>query len=235
MNTHIYVLKCPITNEVRYVGKTNNPSERYKNHLNKCRDGGTYKHNWINSLRKIGLKPIFEIIDEVDIKEWKEKEKYYIKHYRDEGCNLVNHTDGGDGLGFGNQTSFKKGNKSWNYGSRMRKKCIICEKEFEVAPSRCDYYKCCSRECGNKYKKINKNMHRFYKGHLSNKGIHLPKNTINSKPVLQLDITTGEMINRFPSAAEAERQLGIKQNNITSNTNGRSKSAGGFKWIKEKD
>ena len=29
------------------------------------------------------------------------------------GFNLVNHTDGGDGTTNGNQTSFKKGHKSW--------------------------------------------------------------------------------------------------------------------------
>lgn len=234
MNTFIYILKCPITDEVRYVGKTNNPNERYKNHLNKLHGEGTHKRNWINSLRNKGLKPIFEIIDVVDIEEWKEKEKYYIKYYRDAGCNLVNYTDGGDGLSFDNQTSFKTGEIRYKR-IRMRKICAICNNEFEVSPSRYDYYKCCSRECGNKYKKVNKNMHRFDKGHLSNTGKQLPKNTIRSKPVIQLDINTGKIINRFPSAAEAERQLGIKQNNITNNTCGRSKSAGGFKWKKVED
>jgi len=233
--TYIYVLKCLLSMNVRYVGKANAPYERYRNHLNKCRDKNTHKRNWINSLRKDNLKPILEIIKIVPMNKWKHWEKYYIKYYFDSGCDLVNYTNGGDGLSFGNQTSFRKGNESWNKGTRLKKKCVVCEKLFEVAPSRYDYYKCCSRECGNKYKKINKNMHRFKKGHITwSKGRQLPKNTVNSKPVIQLDTNTGKIINRFPSAAEAERQLGIKQASITNNTCGRSKSAGGFKWIKEK-
>ena len=32
--TYIYVLKCPISFEVKYVGKANNPKLRYYSHLN---------------------------------------------------------------------------------------------------------------------------------------------------------------------------------------------------------
>lgn len=107
--TNIYVLREPITNEIRYVGKTNSPKQRLKNHLNKLRDTNTHKRNWINKLRKDKLKPIFEIIDTVPIDEWQYWEKHYITKFKNEGCNLVNYTDGGDGLNFGNQTSFKEG------------------------------------------------------------------------------------------------------------------------------
>lgn len=109
LKTFIYILKCPVTQEIRYVGKTNNPEERLKNHLNSSRDKNTYKRNWLNKLKELKLKPIFEIIDEVPITEWHYWEKFYIKKYIDAGCILVNCTDGGDGLTFGNQTSFKKG------------------------------------------------------------------------------------------------------------------------------
>lgn len=233
--TFIYVLKCPLSGEVRYVGKTNNPTRRYYGHLNNSRDKNTYKRNWINSLKRSCLKPIFEIVDEVDVKEWKMKEKCYIKYYRNKGCRLVNYTDGGDGLGFGNQTSFKKGIKPWNCGSRLRKICAVCNKEFEVSPSRYDYYKCCSMKCSKVYRSTSKNVGKFKKGIVPwNKDKSLCKNTVNSKPVLQIDIKTKKILNRFPSAAEAERQIGVNQDSITNNTNGRSKSAGGFEWKKEK-
>jgi len=236
VKTYIYTLKCPITGKVRYVGKTNNPTERYKNHINKARDGGTHKRNWINLLRIKNLKPIFEIIDEVSVKEWKDKEKYYIKHYIDKGYYLVNHTGGGDGLSFGNQTSFKKGCISMNKGTGAKKKCKVCGKEFPCAPSYFNRYYCCSKECRKIYVSNNLNKGTFKKGIVPwNKGKQLSKNTVNSKPVIQTDIKTDKIINRFLSAAEAERQLGINQDNITNNTNGRSKSAGGFKWKKEKD
>jgi hypothetical protein len=112
MKTHIYILIDPITNGVRYVGKANNPKERFKNHKNKCRDKNTHKRNWINKLRKLKLNPELEIIDTVDIAEWKYWEKFWISYFMFLGADLVNYTSGGDGMSFGNKTSFKIGDKS---------------------------------------------------------------------------------------------------------------------------
>ena len=109
--TNIYTLTDPITNEVRYVGKTNSISQRYKAHLNKARKHQAHKLNWINSLKKKGLKPIIEVIDIVPVEDWRFWEKYWISQIKTWGFNLVNYTDGGDGLTFGNQTSFKVGDK----------------------------------------------------------------------------------------------------------------------------
>ena len=117
MNTTIiYILIDPSTNEIRYIGKTNNLKQRLKNHLNACRDKNTHKRNWINKLKTKGFKPEIEIIDEVSINEWKYWEIFWISYYKSIGCNLLNYTIGGDGLSSGNQTSFKKGDKPWNTG-----------------------------------------------------------------------------------------------------------------------
>lgn len=112
MLTKIYTLSCPISSDVRYIGKTNNPYQRLKAHNNKARDTNTHKRNWINSLRNKGLKPVFTIIDEVPIDNWQYWEKFYIEKYIKLGCKLVNYYDGGEGLTFGNRTSFKKGHNS---------------------------------------------------------------------------------------------------------------------------
>lgn len=50
-----------------------------------------------------------------------------------------------------------------------------------------------------------------------------------SKPVCQLD-QFGNVINQFPSMAEAERQTGITQSSISEVCNGRQKTAGGYFW-----
>ena len=50
--TFIYILIDPITNQVRYVGKTNNISQRYKAHLNRARKHQIHKANWIKSLKR---------------------------------------------------------------------------------------------------------------------------------------------------------------------------------------
>jgi hypothetical protein len=41
-------------------------------------------------------KPELEILEKVDINDWQNKEKYYIKFYKNMGNNLVNSTDGGE-------------------------------------------------------------------------------------------------------------------------------------------
>ena len=77
--------------------------------MNSCHGIGTHKRNWIDSLKKKGLKPIIEIIDEVPIDEWQFWEHWWYLKLVSWGFNMVIHTSGGDGLTFGNITSFKKG------------------------------------------------------------------------------------------------------------------------------
>lgn len=114
--TNIYILIDPTSNQVRYVGKTNNIAERYKNHKNRCRDVNTHKRNWINKLRKEKLYPLIEVIDVVPQNEWVYWECFWISYYKSLGCNLTNATYGGDGLSHANKTSFKKGSMPWNKG-----------------------------------------------------------------------------------------------------------------------
>ena len=52
---------------------------------------------------------------------------------------------------------------------------------------------------------------------------------VNAKKVLQFT-KSGEFIREWPSAYEAERELGIAQPNICSCCNGKLKSAGGYVW-----
>ena len=123
--TNIYVLIDPITNMVRYVGKANNVTQRYSAHLNRARKHQIHKKNWVESLKKQGLKPIIEVVDIVPINEWIFWETYWISQMKTWGFDLINYTNGGDGCTFGNQTSFKKGHKAWlgkNHSEETKKK-----------------------------------------------------------------------------------------------------------------
>ena len=51
-----------------------------------------------------------------------------------------------------------------------------------------------------------------------------------SKPVLQIDKKTNEVIKEFPSVREVERQLGFIHNNISKCCNGKRQTAYGFIW-----
>ena len=51
-----------------------------------------------------------------------------------------------------------------------------------------------------------------------------------SKPVLQIDKETNEVIAEYPSAREAARKLNIDQGSISACCRGKQKTAYGFKW-----
>lgn len=98
MITKIYTLQNPITNEIRYVGKTNQSLEkRLMDHIYSCK---RYKHHnscWIKSLLKKNLIPIIQEVDSTNLKDWKWLEIYWISQFKSWGFNLTNMTDGGDG------------------------------------------------------------------------------------------------------------------------------------------
>jgi hypothetical protein len=96
---NIYVLKDPITNEPRYVGKTIKSLEiRKRGHLKeRVKKRNTYKYNWIKKLKDNKLEPIIELIDAYPISEWQYWEKHWIEEYRNRGFNLTNLAIGGIG------------------------------------------------------------------------------------------------------------------------------------------
>ncbi len=95
--TFIYELIEPITDETRYIGKTNNPSYRFKTHIREVSKKNTHKNNWIKSLLKQNLEPVLNIIDEVKESESSYWERFYISLYKVWNCRLTNSTLGGDG------------------------------------------------------------------------------------------------------------------------------------------
>jgi DNA-binding CsgD family transcriptional regulator len=98
MITYIYTLSDPITNQIKYVGKTNNLKQRLANHIS---DGRINKKNnlltnWIKSLLNQNLKPKIEIIDET-VENWGDLEQYWISQLKTWGFTLKNITLGGEG------------------------------------------------------------------------------------------------------------------------------------------
>lgn len=85
---YIYSLSHPITNEVRYIGKTININRRYKQHLYDKRK--SHKASWVQSLRNEGLKPNITIL-EVCFDNWQEREIFWIAQFD----NLTNLKEGG--------------------------------------------------------------------------------------------------------------------------------------------
>jgi hypothetical protein len=83
---------------IRYVGKSNNPKKRYYDHISLSHlRTNTHKNNWIKSLLLNNNKPILNIIDEVDKKDWQLWETYWIEKLKNEGNSLTNLSEGGNG------------------------------------------------------------------------------------------------------------------------------------------
>ena len=92
-----------------------------------------------------------------------------------------------------------------------------------------------SEETRKKISKAHKGKTTWIKGkHLSEehkrKISEANKNGKCSKPVLQIDIKTNEIIKEFPSTREIQRQLGFDENAIRHCCKGITKTSCGFKW-----
>lgn len=97
MPTYIYALCCPVSGEIRYVGKTINLRTRLRAHL-KAKNEKTHKQYWVNSVAAKGLVPIFEILEEIPSEiDWQESERFWISYLRFIGCRLTNSIAGGIG------------------------------------------------------------------------------------------------------------------------------------------
>lgn len=91
--TFIYGLIDPRTNELRYVGKANDPKKRFYRHMELAKEKKTHKDCWISGVMRDGFSPILTILEEVPFSEWEEKEKEHIAKHK----NLVNICTGGIG------------------------------------------------------------------------------------------------------------------------------------------
>ena len=98
-NNVIYCLCDPLSNKVRYVGKTINLYDRIKKHYkNSELKNKTHKNVWILSLIKKGQRAKILIVEECESSEQlNEMEIKWIKYFRDNGYDLTNGTDGGTG------------------------------------------------------------------------------------------------------------------------------------------
>lgn len=246
--TFIYALKDPNTNNVRYIGKANDPYVRFRHHLIKCRDKNTHKRNWINKLKDDNLKPILEILDEVPIDNWQKYEKMYIKKYLNDGCDLMNYTDGGDGATFANKTSYKKGeggkrvvmlNKDGHYIKTFN---MIKDAEEELGTI------CSVSGVIRKNQKTSKGFLFLLEDEYKKMNDFDIENYVNSKKeiqktsnktsytdveIFQYDLEMN-FIKKWKSLSEASKELKISKPAICHCAKGKSKKSAGYIWSYKK-
>ncbi|MCQ2737244.1 MAG: GIY-YIG nuclease family protein [archaeon] len=81
-------------NEIRYVGVTTQSlKQRFSEHKYKA-NSQKYRsqpvHKWMFSKFQSKLNIIIKYLDECLESEWKDREKYWIKFYKDSGAKLLN-------------------------------------------------------------------------------------------------------------------------------------------------
>ncbi len=253
----IYLLVDPITDEIKYVGKTNEPLVRLRGHL-VVRNTKKRKDAWIKSLKDKKLKPVVEIIDEVVDEEWEFWEQYYISLFRSWGFNLYNLTNGGEGVDIGHipWNKGKTGVYSEEHLERMRNRKVSKETKEKIKAARAKqviskegYKKSSEKKKGKKPPYMEKlspeeisklrNSGNFKKGSTpwnvgkkgystSKKGTKVPEDKIKKRPVKQIDPITKNVIAEFPSVKEAKLKTGFT--GISLVLTGRNKTAGGYIW-----
>lgn len=106
----IYTLADSSTNEIRYIGfTTQSLGKRLYQHMWDSKNKkNRYVCKWINSLK---TSPKIELLEDVTLENWEEREVYWIQQFKYWGFNLTNTHKGGKGVNPKNRENTYK-NKS---------------------------------------------------------------------------------------------------------------------------
>lgn len=241
MKHYIYTLSNPITNEVRYIGKTNNISKRYSAHIKD--NSKSYKSSWIKSLLNNNVLPIIEILEEFDNEiDCYESEKYWIEQFINWGFRLTNLQIGGIG---GNSDLLKLNN---NPNAKITVQDVLSIKEYLLNTDKTikeiSEIHNCSVATINGIKKGSWSEITGFTGNESWRRKDSNKNRQKSLKdsglyerqsikVLQYDINNN-FINEYPSISEASLKTGTNRTSLSQCLNNKLKTANNFIW-KRKD
>lgn len=211
---YIYILKDPNTDEIRYVGKTNNIKNRLKDHIRKSKLSKTHKNNWIQSLLIKNQEPVIEIIEEITNKNWGIREQYWIDFYRGEGVRLTNIANGGVGGNLGDLVNEKisKANKGRVFSNETKEKIKL-------------------KHIGKKHSIETINLFKEQRSGEKNSmyGKKVKESSKKYKKIAQLDLNNN-LIKIWDGLIIASKELKINRCSITDVCYGRHKTAGGYKW-----
>lgn len=148
----IYALTYPGMDSVRYVGKTvRSPRKRHDEHIKAAMNHPRLPvHRWIASLYRRGMWSCLWHLEWVpESEDWAARERHWIAKFRSEGHDLLNLTDGGEGLaGHSHSSAAREA-----IASKLRKgawfNCGQCEAQFWRKPRdiKAGNNKFCSKPC----------------------------------------------------------------------------------------
>ena len=228
----IYTLSHPLTNEVRYVGKTvESLEERLRKHLS--RYDNTYKSKWIFFLKRKGLTPNIELLDECSLDDWHWLEKYWIAQFKCWSFRLTNICEGGRGCdGYKHSDVTKKLMGEFHKGKKYRLGKTLTKETIEMIRKK-NLNKKRSLEAIENMRNsrlglsvgVGRNHTITHKDNIS-RGMILTK----GKPVSQYDLNMN-LIENWKSISMASKTLKIPNSNIVNVCKGNRKTAKNFIWM----
>lgn len=240
--TKIYTLICPITSDVKYIGKTIKPlDKRLSEHKSDLR-GNNKRKNWIRKLAKIGLQPEIALVEEVD-SDWEFWERYWICQFRAWGFDLKNQTAGGEGAtGRVVSPEVRKRISDSQKGRKRNPQQIANAVNGRMARS--GYVSTVEQRKKQSEKlkgKPKTELHRMKAAEASrgvgwNEAAKLKMSRAKQgirvrhllKPVVAV-LSTGEAV-YFECVRDGARYFNIKETSISNCLKGRSKTSGGITW-----
>lgn len=129
---YIYTLSDPISNEIKYIGKTKNLKDRLYRHLSNysLKESWTSKNKWLLNLKNNGLKPIMKVLDIGDENNIDELEIYWIEQFRQWGIKIKNETKGGDGFNWTGKKHTQESIEKMKMNHPFRK--VVCQYDIET-------------------------------------------------------------------------------------------------------
>lgn len=91
----IYALCHPVTQEVRYIGKTVDPVKRYSHHKRNTSHRHLPLYVWWDQLAEQGLQPLMCVVATATTHDWESLERTLIAQFKVDGADLLNMTAGG--------------------------------------------------------------------------------------------------------------------------------------------
>lgn len=233
MKIIIYTLTDPITNEVRYIGRTKKEILKYRliEHLSSSKSNhNSYKKNWIKKLKNLNQIPTIEELETLNT-TWEEShlvEKYWIQQFTCWGFKLVNLED----KGFGGYNKYKGHSDKAVLQYSLEGKFI---KEYKSIREASRQTKIRSTTIEKVLWNICNTAGSFqWKYKTENYSLNIKSTKIKSldkkrKPVFQYDLNN-TFIKEWTHADEASKILNIRERGIRSCLLGYDKTFKGFIW-----
>jgi len=179
----IYLIESPTSN-FKYIGKTNNIKQRWSKHKSDSEiRPTTFLHNWLKKYKDAYITEIDSFINEIECLYF---ESWYIDLFKSWGINLMNLTNGGEGI-----SGYKHTEKTKNIISNIHKNLKYSE-ETKIKMS--------NIKKGEKHFNFGKQLTNEHKINLSNSKV------VNNTPIIAYDLE-GNEIGIYNNASEVKRIL----------------------------